>query len=70
MVIYAVYSWPLTRDAYREVARGAGQPFVDIEVVCADEAEHKPRLMQRLIDIDGLEGVAWPVDLSSRACGR
>ena len=33
----------LTREAWRDVAKRAGVAFVDVAVVCSDEAEHRRR---------------------------
>jgi len=33
-----------TRQAWRNVAKSLGVPFVDIEVVCSDEYEHRHRI--------------------------
>ena len=59
VVIDSVNPWPLTRAAYRAVAQKAGCPFVDIEVRCSDETEHRRRLAERANDIEGLRRVSW-----------
>lgn len=44
----------ITREAWREVAIEAGAPFLEIEVVCSDKAEHRRRVEERTSDIPGL----------------
>ena len=48
-----------TRVAWREVALLAGVPFIEIEVVCSNEAEHKKRVEIRSTDIPGLILPTW-----------
>lgn len=48
-----------TRQAWREVAESAGSPFVEIEVVCSDIAEHRARVESRVADIAGLVLPTW-----------
>jgi predicted kinase len=43
----------VTRRAWRQVAEQAGVPFVEIEVVCSDEGEHRRRVESRRSDIVG-----------------
>ena len=49
----------LTRDAWRQVAEGAGVPFVEIEVICSDQAEHRSRVESRVTDVAGLKIPTW-----------
>ena len=48
-----------TRSAWREVASLAGVPFVEIEVVCSSESEHRQRVDVRSADIDRLVLPTW-----------
>ncbi|NQX61152.1 AAA family ATPase [Paenibacillus qinlingensis] len=48
-----------TRQSWRDVAQSLGIPFVEIEVVCSDESEHKHRIATRLTDIPGFILPAW-----------
>lgn len=48
-----------TRHAWRNVAKSLGVPFVEIEVVCSDEDEHRRRVTSRVSDIDGLALPTW-----------
>ena len=59
VVVDSVNPWPSTRREYRAVAQAVGCPYVDIEVVCSDEAEHRRRVEQRVIDIAGHARVTW-----------
>lgn len=49
----------LTRAAWRDVARRAGTPFVEIKVVCSDLAEHRRRVESRTADIAGHQLPTW-----------
>ena len=42
-----VNPWELTREAWRDVARAAGTPFLDVEMVCSDPALHRARVEAR-----------------------
>lgn len=44
VVADSVNPLPVTRDAWREVAKRLEAPFVEIEVVCSDEREHRQRV--------------------------
>lgn len=48
-----------TRQAWRDVARSLGAPFVEIEVICTDEHEHQSRVSSRTADISGLALPTW-----------
>ena len=54
-----VNPWPLTREAWRAVAAGAGVRVLDVELVCSDGAEHRRRVEARLADIDGHRLPTW-----------
>jgi predicted kinase len=49
----------ITRAAWRGVAARAGVPFVEIEVVCSDAAEHRRRVEARSTDVVGLRLPTW-----------
>lgn len=49
----------ITRTAWRDVARRAGSRYVEIEVVCSDEPEHRRRVETRTADIAGHELPTW-----------
>jgi predicted kinase len=49
----------VTRDAWRQVAEDAGVPFVEIEVVCSNQAEHRSRVESRVTDVPGLKLPTW-----------
>lgn len=48
-----------TRDAWTDVARQAGVPYVEIEIICSDLDEHRKRVESRLADIVGLKLPDW-----------
>jgi predicted kinase len=60
-----VNPWPITRDAYVDVARRAQVPAVEVEIACSDAAEHRRPVEDRLPDIAGFELPTWK-DVISR----
>jgi predicted kinase len=48
---------PVTRDAWRDVAARIGVPYVDVEVICSDPAEHERRAGSR--DVADQRKPAW-----------
>jgi predicted kinase len=66
VVADSVNPWQLTREAWRDVARGAGADFRDIEVVCSDEAEHRRRVESREGQVPGLRLPSWQDVLDRR----
>jgi predicted kinase len=60
---------PVTREAWRAVAGRAGVPFVEIEVLCSDPAEHRARVEQRRPDLAGFVGPTW-LEVVERDYGR
>jgi predicted kinase len=55
----SVNSLEVTREAWRAVAVAAGTPFVEVEVICSDPAEHRRRVETRTIDVPGLVPPTW-----------
>jgi predicted kinase len=55
----SVNPWPITRDAWVAVASRAGVDWVEIEIVCSDEREHRRRVETRVTDIPGLRLPTW-----------
>ena len=49
----------LTRTEWEQVARDAHAPFINIEIICSDRAEHRRRILSRTSDIPGLEHPDW-----------
>ncbi|MFD2699142.1 AAA family ATPase [Paenibacillus shunpengii] len=49
----------ITREAWRNAAESVKAPFVEIEVVCSDENEHRQRVETRAVDIPGLVLPTW-----------
>lgn len=49
----------VTREAWRNVAESLKTPFVEIEVVCSDDREHRHRIETRVADIPGLVLPTW-----------
>lgn len=54
-----VNPWPLTRDAWRAVARDAGAALLEVEIVCSDAAEHRRRVEARAADLPGHALPTW-----------
>jgi len=50
----------ITRDAWIGVAKTAGAPFIEIEVICSDTVEHRRRVEARNADISGHSLPTWP----------
>jgi len=50
---------PVTRTAWHGVASGARVPWLDVEVVCSDAAEHRRRVETRDADVPGLALPDW-----------
>jgi predicted kinase len=48
-----------TRQAWRDVAESLEIPFIEIEVVCSDEREHRHRIDARVADIPGFVLPTW-----------
>ena len=49
----------ITRQAYREVAEGAGVGYLEVEIVCTDAATHRARVERRLPAVEGLTLPTW-----------
>ena len=49
----------VTRAAWRKVAQRAGKRYIEIEIVCSDQAEHRRRVESRIADIAGLRLPTW-----------
>jgi len=56
---------PITREAWRNAAISAGAPFLEVEIVCSDSAEHRRRVETRDNDIEGHSLPTW-ADVVSR----
>lgn len=56
----------ITRAAWRDVARRAAAPILEVELVCTDAAEHRRRVEQRTGDIEGLVLPSWSAVLARR----
>lgn len=55
----AVNRIAVTREAWRDVARKADAPYIEVEVVCSDPAAHRLRVETREGDIAGLVLPTW-----------
>ena len=59
VVADSVNPWSLTRKAWNEVAHSNQANFVNIEVICSDQAEHKLRTDTRTQEIKNLKSPTW-----------
>jgi len=59
VLVDCVNPLPVTREAWHSVARGVPVPWLDVEVVCSDAAEHRCRVETRSSDIPGLMPPSW-----------
>ncbi|MBP8082932.1 MAG: AAA family ATPase [Spirochaetes bacterium] len=57
--------WDLTRREWQQAAVNSDADYVDIEVICSDEVEHRRRVESRKSDIPGLVLPDWE-NVSSR----
>ena len=59
IIVDAVNPIAYTRELWREIAAATGARLVEVELVCADSAEHRHRVESRTPDIDGLRLPTW-----------
>lgn len=59
VVVDSVNPWELTREQWRAVATDLGLKYLEIEVVCSSEEEHRKRVEERESDIRGLVLPTW-----------
>src|SRR5258708_16205926 len=59
VVADSVNPWDLTRQAWRAVARDARVASFEVEGICSDTAEHRPRVETRPLDIPGHVLPTW-----------
>ena len=50
---------PESRQGWRDAARVAQAPVLEVEIVCSDEAEHRRRIESRTADIPGFRLPTW-----------
>lgn len=50
---------PVTREAWRAVARESRVPILEVELICSDTAEHRHRVATRPGDVAGLVLPTW-----------
>ena len=59
VVADSVNPWELTRMEWNEVATSLGVDYVNIEVICSDQKEHKERVENRQVEIANLRLPSW-----------
>lgn len=55
----SVNPWEMTRNDWNNVAQGIGASFVNVEVICSDQDEHRKRVENRPSSIPGLKMPTW-----------
>jgi predicted kinase len=55
----SVNPWDLTRNEWNKVAKDIGAPFINLEIICSEEAEHRKRIETRDSGIPGLKAPTW-----------
>jgi len=55
----SVNPWKLTRSEWNEVAPSVGARYVNIEVCCSDQAEHRKQVESRRVGIETLKLPTW-----------
>ncbi len=55
----SVNPFSVTRQAWRNVAESLSVSFVEIEVVCSDQLEHRRRVESRVVNVPGLVLPIW-----------
>jgi predicted kinase len=51
--------WVLTRREWENLALESRADFINIEVLCSDDEEHRKRAAQRMPEIEGLKLPSW-----------
>lgn len=59
VVVDCCNPWALTRDEWQNVALENNSDFVNIEITCSDQREHRARVERRSNDIDGFTLPTW-----------
>ena len=54
-----VNGWELTRNDWNNVATSVGSSFVNIQIICSDEKEHRHRVENRDVGIKNLILPTW-----------
>ncbi|MBA5761034.1 AAA family ATPase [Vibrio sp. 404] len=49
----------LTREEWQQVAVETGARYINIEIICSDETEHKIRVEQRIAEVANLKLPTW-----------
>lgn len=57
---------PLTRRAWRDVAREAGVCAIEVETICSNRAEHRRRVETRAVTVANLRRVTWEEIMEGR----
>ena len=55
----SVNPWELSRKEWNNVASSTGTRYINIEVVCSDQTEHKKRVETRTVNIPNLKPPTW-----------
>lgn len=55
----SVNPWTLTRDEWNKVATDVGANFINVEITCSNQSEHRSRLENRESTVPGLKNLKW-----------
>ena len=55
----SVNPWELTRKEWNQVATSANAKYINIEVVCSNQKEHRARVETRRADVQNLKLPTW-----------
>ncbi|HWD13454.1 AAA family ATPase [Pseudochrobactrum sp. sp1633] len=59
VIIDSVNAINLTRKAFRDVAVFANVPFLEVEIYCSNQNEHRSRVESRIADNEGKKSPDW-----------
>lgn len=59
VIVDSVNPLEITRKAWHKVAEKAQSPFLDVEFICSDPAEHRRRIENRKSDLSGFTAPSW-----------
>jgi predicted kinase len=49
----------LTRKEWNQVAEAVGAPYIDLEITCSNQEEHKKRIETRMASVPNLKPLSW-----------
>lgn len=58
-IVDSVNPWKITRENWNKVASELGCKYINIEVICSDQKEHRERVNSRISQIKNLKLPTW-----------